>query len=113
MFLDVEKAEEFMKLLEAENDREIPIFIAQVTQYAQNGMATTMLSIQYQYDHCMIVRYRDNVGSAYVPRDAKDSHAVALAQELNRRAEEKKNSIIELMKKKGYNNIVNGTWMGV
>ena len=113
MFLDIEKAEDFMKMLEAEVDKTIPIFIGQVTQYLPNGIATTQIVIQYQYDHGMIVRYKESLGNVWIPRDASDNLAINMANDVNKKAEEKKMAITALMQQKGYANIISGTWMGI
>lgn len=113
MFLDIEKAEDFMKLLEAENDKNIPIFIGQMTSYSPNGTATTQVVIQYQYDHSMVARYKDTIGSSWIPRDPSDNYALMIAEELNKKAEEKKQAIIQLLKQRGHENIIMGTWMGL
>jgi hypothetical protein len=112
MFLDVENAEDFIKLLEAENDKKIPIFIGQMTQYMQNGIATTQIVIQYQYDHSMIVRFKDTVGNVWIPRDSNDTVAVSMTEDINKKAEEKKASIFQLLVNRGFENIIKGTWMG-
>jgi len=111
MFLEISTAEEFLGLLEAENDKEIPIFLGQITQYDQRGMGSVSLVVQYQYDHSMIVQYKENVGSGWLPRDTGDAQGTASAQAMDKTLEEKKNVVVAMLNQKGFTNIVSSIWV--
>jgi hypothetical protein len=113
MFLDVETAEIFMSLLDSEKSKDFPIFLGQLTQTDQRGIAQALIVVQYQYDQGMIVRFKEVVGSAWLPRDVNDKHGSESSQELDKKAEEKKKTVETLLRQKGFNNIVPGIWMSL
>jgi hypothetical protein len=111
MFLEISKAEEFMQMLEVE-DKEIPVFLGQLTQYDQTGsIATVYISVQFQYDKGMIIRYKELVGSSWLARDENDIAGKQAVEKLNATTITKHDSIKNLIEKKGYTNIVAGVWV--
>lgn len=112
MFLEVESADEFLRVLEGEEGTDMPIFIGQwtITSQAQ-GVITTYAVVQYQYDHDMIVRHKEIAGSAYLPRDQSDEAGKKGLEALDKSVEEKKANILKVLEGKGYTNIVNAIWV--
>jgi hypothetical protein len=111
MFLDVDTAENFIKMLESEGDKDIPMFVGQLTQIDARGISNSFVVVQYQYDHGMVIRFKEHVGSAWLPRDNNDVQASTSADELNKKIENKKAVIIGLLTSKGFTKIVPGIWM--
>ena len=111
MFLEIQTAEEFMKMLEVEN-KDIPVFLGQLTQYDQIGTtATVYISVQFQFDKGMIIRYKELVGSSWLARDENDIAGKQAVEKLNTDAVTKANSVRNLLTSKGFNNIISGVWV--
>ena len=111
MFLEVNTAEDFIMMLEIEA-KETPVFLGQLTQYDQTGsVATVYISVQFQYDKGMIVRYKELVGSSWLPRDQTDTVTTQAVEKLNQNAIAKHEDVKKLLQTKGYNNIVAGVWV--
>jgi hypothetical protein len=110
MFLEVESADEFLRILEGEEGTDMPIFIGQMTMTNQ-GVATSYAVVQYQYDHDMIVRHKELAGASWLPRDQNDEEAKKSVDVLNKAVEEKTTNILKVLKDKGYTNIVHALWV--
>jgi len=111
MELKLEGMEEFLALLEAEDDKDVPVFVGQLTQRNEAGQAVTYVVVQYQYDRGMVVTYSEMVGMGWVPRDDKDEFGKTSAGDLTKKLEEKKQSLVKLLDEKGFKNIVPGIWV--
>ena len=111
MELKLEGMEEFLALLEAEEGKDLPVFVGQLTQRNEMGQAATYVVLQYQYDHGMVVTYSEIVGTFWMPRDEKDEFGKSGATDLAKQLETKKAAVLKLLKDKGYSNIVPGIWV--
>jgi hypothetical protein len=111
MFLEVAKAEEFMQML-AKAEKEIPVFLGQLTEYDQSGnVATVYVSVQFQYDKGMIIRYKEFVGTSWLPRDDTDTASKQAVEQLNTNTIAKHDSVKTLLASKGFTNIISGVWV--
>lgn len=111
MELKLEGMEEFLNLLGAEDSKDVPVFVGQLTQRNEVGQAATYVVVQYQYDRGMVVTYSEMVGTGWIPRDEKDEFGKTSAGDLTKQLEEKKQAVIKLLKEKGYSNIIPGIWV--
>ena len=137
MYLQIDKAEDFMKMLEndlvnkadelkAEAEegeikdmdmfkkavaKTIPVFLGQISERDQIGRIATYLALQYQYDTNMIVMYREYVGVGWIARDDADEYGKVSSTKLKTDLDSKKTIVKELLIKRGFTNIIPSVWI--
>lgn len=129
MFLEMEKLEEFINMLEAETDKDIPVFIKNVKELEQqSGSITGLIILQYQFDTDMVVMYREVVDNIVVPTvpvinhllitgideeivEKVRTHGTKQLEELDKKLKEEEAKAMKVLGEHGFKNIIPSVWV--
>jgi hypothetical protein len=120
MFIEMEKIEEFLGLLSAEDSKDIPVFLKEVKTVGQTGIISGAVVMQYQYDTDMVVVYREIIDSAVLPQVANindeaimksiTDYANKISKEFTDKLNAEKEKAVKVLNELGFKNIIPSVW---
>jgi hypothetical protein len=130
MILPVEKLEDFLHMIEGEDDKAtIPIFVDKRRIYSQDGSLAGEIVIQYQFDTNMIVQYRTREGIEQIKMPSttfitalEAYQGIDVAKRVNEQLKDRTDHFeaqlqrelikaMDLLKAKGFQSLINSIWV--